>query len=54
VSKAENWAVAAQNKDMFKQLLLQAIQEGQVQTDLTNTIMLRRAKWLLDSIDNLF
>ena len=32
----------------------QAIQEGQVQTDLTNTIMLRRAKWLLDSIDNYF
>jgi hypothetical protein len=54
VSKAENWAVAAQNKDAFKQLLLQAIQEGQAQTDLTNTIMLRRAKWLLDSIDNLF
>jgi hypothetical protein len=54
VSKAENWAVAAQNKDAFKQLLLQAIQEGQPQTDLTNTIMLRRAKWLLDSIDNLF
>lgn len=54
VSKAENWAVAAQNKDIFKQLLLQAVQEGQSQTDLTNTIMLRRAKWLLDSIDNFF
>ena len=54
VSKAENWAVAAQNKDTFKQLLLQAIQEGQAQTDLTNTIMLRRAKWLLDSMDNFF
>jgi len=54
VSKAENWAVAAQNKDTFKLLLLKAIQEGQAQTDLTNSIMLRRAKWLLDSIDNLF
>ena len=54
VSKAENWAVAAQNKDIFKQLLLQAVQDGQVQTDLTNIIMLRRAKWLLDSIDNFF
>jgi hypothetical protein len=54
VSKAENWAVATQNKDAFIQLLNLAIQEGQDKTDLTNTIMTRRAKWLLESTDNLF
>lgn len=54
VSKAENWSVATQNKDSFKTLLNQAIQEGQEKKDLTNTIMVRRAKWLLDSVDNLF
>lgn len=54
VSKAENWAVATQNKDAFHQLLNLAIHEGQDKTDLTNTIMTRRAKWLLASIDDLF
>ena len=54
VSKAENWAVATQNKDAFLKLLTLAIREGQDKTDLTNTIMTRRAKWLLESTDNLF
>jgi hypothetical protein len=54
VSKAENWAVAAQNKEAFTQLLNQALEEAKGKTDLSNTIMLRRARWLLDSIDNIF
>lgn len=54
VSKAENWSVATQNKESFQKLLKQAIQEGQNKKDLTNTVMVRRAKWLLDSVDNLF
>lgn len=54
ISKAENWAVATQNKEAFKELLLKAIELGQAKNDLTNTVMRRRAQWLLDSIDNLF
>jgi hypothetical protein len=54
VSKAENWAVATQNKETFKRLLELAILEGQDKNDLTNTIMTRRAQWLLASTDNLF
>jgi hypothetical protein len=54
VSKAENWAVATQNKEAFKQLLEIAIANPNKQSHLTNTVMVRRARWLLDSIDNLF
>lgn len=54
VSKAENWAVATQNKEAFQRLLQLAIREGQDKNDLTNTIMTRRAQWLLASTDNLF
>ena len=54
VSKAENWAVATQNKEAFKRLLELAIREGQDKNDLTNTVMTRRAQWLLASTDNLF
>lgn len=54
VSKAENWAVATQNKEAFKQLLEMAIANPNKQSHLTNTVMVRRARWLLDSIDNLF
>jgi len=54
VSKAENWAVATQNKEAFTQLLNQALEEAKGKTDLSNAIMLRRARWLLDSIDNIF
>lgn len=54
VSKAENWAVATQNKETFKRLLELAIREGQDKNDLTNTVMTRRAQWLLASTDNLF
>jgi hypothetical protein len=35
-------------------LLQQAIDVSAKQTDLTNTVMRRRAKWLLDNVDNLF
>lgn len=54
VSKAENWAVTTQNKEAFKQLLEMAIATSNKQSHLTNTVMVRRARWLLDSIDNLF
>ena len=54
ISKAENWAVATQNKEAFTQLLNQAIELSKSQNDLTNTVMRRRAQWLLDSTDNLF
>ena len=54
ISKAENWAVATQNKEAFKLLLNQAIELARSQNDLTNTVMRRRAQWLLDSTDNLF
>ena len=54
ISKAENWAVATQNKEVFQELLQKAIALSQSQNDLTNTVMRRRAQWLLDSTDNLF
>lgn len=54
VSKAENWAVTAQNKEAFKILLQKAIDTSGLQNSLSNTVMVRRAHWLLDSIDNLF
>jgi hypothetical protein len=54
ISKAENWGVATQNKEAFTQLLNQAIELSKSQNDLTNTVMRRRAQWLLDSTDNLF
>jgi hypothetical protein len=54
ISKAENWAVATQNKEAFKDLLQKAIELGQAQNDMSNTVMRRRAQWLLDSTDNLF
>jgi len=54
ISKAENWAVATQNKEAFTQLLNQAIELARQHNDLTNTVMRRRAQWLLDSTDNLF
>jgi hypothetical protein len=54
ISKAENWAVATQNKEAFTQLLNQAIELAKSQNDLTNTVMRRRAQWLLDNTDNLF
>ena len=53
-SKAENWAVATQNKDAFTLLLNQAIALSKGQNDLTTTVMRRRAQWLLDNTDNLF
>jgi len=54
VAKAENWVVATQNKDAFVQLLQQAIALSEKQKDLTNTVMGRRARWLLDNVDNYF
>jgi hypothetical protein len=54
ISKAENWTVATQNKEAFTQLLNQAIELSKSQNDLTNTVMRRRAQWLLDNTDNLF
>lgn len=54
VSKAENWAVATRNKDSFVLLLKQAIEFSAHKTDLTNTVMRRRAQWLLDNVDNYF
>lgn len=54
VAKAENWAIASQNKDAFVQLLQQAIALSENQKDLTNIVMSRRARWLLDNVDNYF
>lgn len=54
VSKAENWAVATQNKEEFLKLLHQAISQADKLKDLTNTVMARRARWLLDTVDNYF
>ena len=54
ISKAENWAVATQNRSAFEQLLKQAIDLGHNKSDLINTVMTRRARWLLDNADNLF
>lgn len=54
ISKAENWAVTTQNKAVFMQLLSTAIDSSHAQNDLTNTVMRKRAQWLLDSIDNFF
>jgi len=54
VSKAENWAVATQDQKAFTELLNLAIENGKDKTDLTNTVMVRRARWLLTVTDNLF
>lgn len=54
ISKAENWAVATQNKAAFMQLLSTAIDSSHDKNDLTNTVMRKRAQWLLDSVDNFF
>jgi hypothetical protein len=54
VAKAENWAIATRNKEAFILLLQQAIEVSARQTDLTNTVMRRRAQWLLDNVDNYF
>ena len=54
ISKAENWAVTTQNRSAFEQLLKQAIDLGHNKSDLINTVMTRRARWLLDNADNLF
>ena len=54
VSKAENWAVAVQNKESFVQLLKQAIEHAEKHQDLSNTVMGNRARWLLENIDNYF
>jgi len=54
VSKAENWAVATANKEAFVLLLQQAIELSTQQTDLTNSVMRRRAKWLLENVENYF
>jgi hypothetical protein len=54
VSKAENWAVATQNKDAFVQLLNLAIGQSEKHKDLTNAVMGRRARWLLENVDNYF
>ena len=54
VSKAENWAVATGNKAIFSELLITAIDSSQGQNDLTNSVMRKRAQWLLESIDNFF
>lgn len=54
VAKAENWAVSAQNKAAFKKLLQLAIESASDQHDISNKVMVRRARWLLDSADNLF
>ena len=54
ILKAENWAVATQNRSAFEQLLKQAIDLGHNKSDLINTVMTRRARWLLDNADNLF
>ena len=54
VSKAENWAVASQDQKAFTELLNLAIENGKDKTDLTNTVMVRRARWLLTVTDNLF
>ena len=54
VSKAENWAVATRNRDAYVQLLEQAIDLGRQQNDLTNSVMLRRASWLLENVENYF
>lgn len=54
VSKAENWAVVAHNKEAFVELLQKAIQQSSLKTDLSNTVMQRRAKWLLENVDNYF
>lgn len=54
VSKAENWAVAVQNKESFAQLLKDAIEHSEKHQDLSNTVMSNRARWLLENIDNYF
>ena len=54
VSKAENWAVSVQNKEAFKALLQAAIDSAGTHQDTSNAVMVRRARWLLDSVDNLF
>jgi len=54
ISKAENWAVATHNKEAFQELLEKALALAKSQNDLTNTVMRRRAQWLLDNTDNLF
>lgn len=54
VSKAENWAVAVQNKESFVQLLKDAIEHSEKHQDLSNTVMSNRARWLLENIDNYF
>lgn len=54
VSKAENWAVAVQNKESFVQLLKQAIEHSEKHQDLSNTVMAIRARWLLENIDHYF
>ena len=54
VSKAENWAVPAQDKVAFTSLLNQAILDAQGKKDVASLVMLRRAHWLLSCTDDLF
>jgi len=54
LAKAENWAVTVGNRDAFVELLKKAIENGRKNTNLTSSIMLRRAEWLLSCVDDFF
>ncbi len=57
LGKAENYALPAGNREMYEQLINQAlaVREAPDSTlTLSNEVMRRRAAWLLENVDDLF
>jgi len=54
VAKAEGVALPAEDRNMFEQLLKQAIDISNQHRSLQNEVMRERAQWLLSSVDELF
>jgi hypothetical protein len=54
VAKAEGVALPAEDKKLFEQLLHQALDISKQHRNLQNEVMLERAQWLLDAVEDLF
>lgn len=54
VTKAEGWALPANDRPAFEALLRQALVASETRRDLPNGVMRERALWLLEAADDLF
>ena len=54
VAKAEGFALPAEDRKQFEQLLQQALVISYAHRSLQNEVMRERAQWLLSSVDELF